>query len=173
MLWIPLAAALLISLGVIWYVIWPLVNGNPAPVLIEDDRLTELLTRKDAALQSIKELEFDYQVGKVAPEDYERFNQQLRRQAIGLLQQIEKIAPEVGQLDDAVEAEIARYRKVQPGLTPALAAATIAAPALPHNANGEITNGSVGSAHRFCTQCGQPIGADHKFCAHCGTPVAV
>ena len=80
--------------------------------MVEDDRLAELLGRKDAVMKSIKDLEFDYRVGKLSEEDYQLYDQRLRRQAIGLLQQIEQAAPESAQLDAAVEDEIAQRRKV-------------------------------------------------------------
>lgn len=162
MLWIAIAGAVIISLVAVAYVVWPLVRPEPPPVVVEDDRLSELLGRKDAVLAAIKDLEFDYQVGKLSEEDYERFNQRLRRQAIGLIQQIEEMAPESAKLDAQVEAEITRRRKTrEPAavVQPVTLVAAAVEPVLP--AEG-----------RFCTHCGQPIAPTHKFCANCGTPVA-
>ena len=61
----------------------------------------------------IKDLEFDYQVGKLSEEDYQLYDQRLRRQAVGLLQQIEQVAPMSADLDAEMEAEIAQRRRVQ------------------------------------------------------------
>ena len=75
MLWVTLFIALVVSLAVVLYVVRPLIDRNPAPVYVEDDRLTDLLSRKDAVLQAIKDLEFDRNVGKLEEVDYVRFNQ--------------------------------------------------------------------------------------------------
>lgn len=180
MMWIALLIALVLSLAALAYVVWPLLKPGPAPVLVEDDRLTELLGRKDAVMLAIKELEFDYHVGKLSEEDYQLYDGRLRRQAVGLLQQIEQVAPLSAQMDATLEAEIARRRRVaepaaiagqvvrQPAaVAVAAGSARVAAPASAP-ANGPV-NGN-GARPRFCTTCGNPVEANHKFCANCGTP---
>jgi len=129
-------------------------------------------------------------------EDYRRYDDRLRRQAIGLMQQIEQIAPESAHLDAGLEAEIAHRRKVHEAaplagmdlsdsLEQEIAArrkvqAKPAAPAArpaqaPAAGNGKPVAGpaaQAGATRRFCTNCGTAIEANHKFCANCGTPVA-
>jgi hypothetical protein len=170
MLWIAIVVAVLLSLAAAAYVAWPLVRAEPPPVVVEDDRLSDLIGRKDAVLTAIKDLEFDYQVGKLSEEDYERFNQRLRRQAIGLIQQIEQVAPESAKLDAQLEAEITRRRK-----THEPAAAPVPARPQPTALTGAVAMATppatVAEAH-YCTQCGQQLAPTHKFCANCGTPVA-
>jgi hypothetical protein len=161
-LWATLVAALAISGVALVFVVRPLLEPGPAAVVLDDDRLTELLARKDAALTAIKDLEFDYRVGKIEEEDYQRLDQRLRRQAIALIQQIEKLAPESATLDERLEAEIARLRRTQDRVAPqaAPAAAVVAPAAAPPR------------PARFCTNCGAPLEPNHKFCAQCGAPVA-
>jgi hypothetical protein len=192
MIWIALLIALVLSLAALAYVVWPLLKPGPAPIMVEDDRLTELLARKDALLVAIKELEFDYQVGKLSEEDYQLLDQRLRRQAVGLLQQIEQVAPMSANLDAALEAEIAKHRRVQEPVAPvpakpvpALVAASAGvsspapvaaqAPAVALAPGVSAANGnpvaSGGSAVHYCTNCGSKLEAHHKFCANCGTPV--
>ena len=192
MMWIAMLIALVLSVGALAFVVWPLLKPGPAPVMVEDDRLTELLGRKDAVLKAIKDLEFDYQVGKLSEEDYQLYDQRLRRQAVALLQQIEQVAPQSADLDTAMEAEIAQRRRVlDPGRAagkPAVAAgaavaaaasapvsvaATAPAAALAIAGAAPGGNGAVsGGVPRFCTNCGSRLEAHHKFCANCGTPVS-
>lgn len=166
--------AALVSIAALAWVVWPLLNRAPAPLLVEDDRFAELLARKDSVVMALKDLEFDYNVGKLSDEDYERYEQRLRRQAIGYLQQIEQIAPASTELDAGVEAEIARHRRVTVAAPAEAAPVREAIPAVQMAALGTAavrapaTNGSAG---RFCTNCGSPIAAEHRFCAGCGTPV--
>jgi hypothetical protein len=163
MLWITLLIGLLIALAVGAYVVRPLLQTGPAPVLVDDDRLTELLTRKDSVLRAIKELEFDHQVGKLNDEDYGRFDQSLRRQAIVLIQQLEKLAPQSSQLDEMLEAEIVRQRQVvNPQAGPPQPAIYVANTQSPPPAK---------PAQRFCTNCGAPASEGHHFCANCGAPL--
>lgn len=152
MLWITLLIGLLIAVAAVAYVVRPLLQSGTPLVLVEDDRLAELLSRKDGVLRAIKDLEFDYKVGKLDEGDYQRFDQSLRRQAIGLIQQIERIAPESSGLDELLEAEIARQRKNLPDSA----------------ANRSVT---TGLGQRFCTQCSAPLAAGYRFCANCGAPV--
>lgn len=159
MLWITLAFALLLSLAALAYVILPLLVKQPPLLQVEDDRLTDLLVRKDSALRAIKELEFDHQVGKISEEDYQRFNQRLSRQAISLIQQLEKITPESATLDAQLEAEIARRRHAPPTVNGQSPKAVLVSPPA-----------AIGTL-RFCTQCGTALDPMHKFCGNCGTPV--
>jgi len=171
----------LLSFAAVAYVVWPLVSSRPAPVVVEDDRLTELVGRKDAVLAAIKDLEFDYYTGKLGDEDYARLDQRLRRQAIGLIQQIEKLAPESAVMDERLEAEIARLRKTRNGageVTPQPSRPEAVPAAEPPPADGVTAQtpqaAAPGDAEtpRFCTECGQPLQPSYKFCAHCGAPVA-
>ncbi len=147
-----------ISAIAIAYVVRPLLTPGPAPVIVEDDKLSDLIRRKDLTLRAIKDLEFDYHVGKVSEEDFQRVNQRLRHQAIVLIQQIDKLAPDSSAIDDQLEAAIAAMRKTQTPPPEAVQPVPAAQPA----------NGSRPA--RFCTNCGQPLEPSHKFCANCGTP---
>jgi hypothetical protein len=188
MMWIAMLIALVLSVGALAFVVWPLLKPGPAPAMVEDDRLTELLGRKDAVLKAIKDLEFDYQVGKLSEEDYQLYDQRLRRQAVALLQQIEQVAPQSADIDAAMEAEIAQRRRVlepaRAGIKPAAAVVAASAPvavaaqtpalAVAGAAAAPVGNGTVsgGAAPRYCTNCGSRLDAHHKFCANCGTPAA-
>ena len=185
---IALLIAFVLSLAALAFVVWPLLKPGPAPVIVEDDRLTELLGRKDAVMMAIKELEFDYNVGKLSEEDYQLYDQRLRRQAVGLLQQIEQVAPQSAGLDATLEAEIARRRRVaepsaagvrQPA--PAAVAAggrpTTAVPVpaatIPAAVTAPLNGGNGDAKPRFCTNCGNRLEPHHKFCANCGAPAGV
>jgi hypothetical protein len=161
--WLAVTLAALLSLLATFFAISPLLRPGRASLVVEDDKLVELLGRKDSVLQAIKDLEFDYHVGKISQEDYERLDQRLRRQAIVLLQQIEKVAPASASLDEQLEGIIAQFRQTARVSTPATNGVPPAAPVVPP---------AVGESARFCTQCGKPAEAGHKFCAYCGAPIA-
>lgn len=194
MMWIAFAIAAVVALAALAWVAWPLLRRGPAPIMVEDDRLTELLGRKDATLKAIKDLEFDYQVGKLSAADYQVYDQRLRSQAMSLMRQIEQLAPQSAALDASIEAEIAQRRRVhepaartigQAAVTADAGGPLVAAPAAAENRrppekgasgeNGAAAAPSVaagGGSARYCTNCGYRLEPNHKFCANCGTPVA-
>jgi len=180
MLAFSVLAAILVSGVAVAYVAWPLLESSPAPVIVENDRLTDLIGRKDATLTAIKELEFDYNTGKLSDSDYARMDERLRGQAIAYIQQIEKLAPESARMDDRIEAEIAKLRKTgvapapaatRPAPAPKQAAAVRPAASTPQVA--VVTSpAAVPAGTRFCTNCGKPVQPTHKFCANCGAAIS-
>jgi rRNA maturation endonuclease Nob1 len=163
-LWLTVTLAALVSLLAIYFAVSPLLQPGQATLVMEDDKLAELLGRRDSVMQAIKDLEFDYRVGKMSEEDYQRLDQRLRRQAIGLMQQLEKVAPASVSLDEQLESLIAQFR--QTSTAPALGVAVNG------NTNAPAIPATSSQATRFCTECGKPVEAGHKFCAYCGTPIA-
>jgi transposase len=161
-LWLTIGIAAACAIGALIYVIAPLRKpATPLPSE-EDDRLADLVERKESVLRAIKETEFDYQTGKLAEEDFKRYDQRLRQQAIALIQQIEKIAPEADALDTQLEAQIARLRKVR---TNGAGPKTASKPAA-------VSSSTATTARaRFCHECGTAIAESDKFCSQCGTPV--
>jgi hypothetical protein len=157
MIWTAILIASVIGLAALFYVVWPLLAPRVPPYQQQDDRLIDLINRKDVTLAAIKDLEFDYHVGKISEEDFQRFNERLRRQAMIYMQQIEKHAPEVYSMDDALEAEIARQRQSRNGIKRKTApVAPAPEPAV------QIT----------CAHCGNTLSPSQKFCGECGSPVS-
>jgi hypothetical protein len=154
MLWLTIGLAIVVAAVAIYYVAWPLLQEQRSLQSTDDDALGELIARKDTVLLNIKEVEFDYRTGKLNEEDYQRYNVRLRQQAVSLIKQIEKLAPDIGDLDSELEAEIAAERQVKSRP----AAAPVAQP---------VTAGPA----RFCHHCGVTISEDDNFCAACGTKV--
>ena len=167
MLWITLLVAILIAGVALAYVLWPLFTRQPLALLVEDDRLTELLARKDSTLRALKDLEFDRQVGKLSEEDYTRLYERLSRQALVLIGQIEKVTPESNALDEALEAEIAKQRRAVPARNGAMKSAATVPVASPNISTNPASTAPV----HFCTECGTRLQPGFKFCANCGAPV--
>lgn len=159
-------ALLLLGIAVI-AVAWPLLQERrgqfqtdlAAETLAEVDPLAALVAQRDAIYQAIKELHFDYQVGKVAEADYKAFDAQLRGQAAAVLKQIDalKKAEIDPALDASLEAEIAALRQVN-GSGP-VPRSPVSVPA------GKVVL-------NFCPQCGQRLQAGDRFCGKCGAALS-
>ena len=143
MLWITILLALLLAGLVVAYVSWPLVR--PGKVAVDrDGPLADLILRKDTVLESIKELEFDRQTGKLSEEDFQRLDGRLRQQAIVLLRQIEQQMPEAAGMEAELEEAIRQRRTT----TERASTPEETAPTCPH------CQALVRPNDRFCPQCG-------------------
>jgi len=139
-------------IGTGFYIISPLLkpdqfNGSCAAGA--DEILTELNLKKEGAYATIRELEFDLNMGKLSKEDYETLKAQYMRDAIDCLKTIDELQmnrdsqtdlSEKG-LENEIEREISALR-----------------------ATGPVTTAEI-----FCTQCGQRTSSTDRFCFKCGT----
>jgi hypothetical protein len=80
---------ILLAVGVVALVAWPLVRERGVEASSPDARRLALLERRDAALQALQELELDHQAGKLTDEDAERERQTLRDEAVATLAELE------------------------------------------------------------------------------------
>lgn len=145
---------------------WPLLRERDEAEVAEaiqeaaaaEDPLDELEDRRDSIYLAIRELQFDYQVGKVSDVDYQAFDSQLKAQAVAVLKEIDalEMAEADPDLDARIEAEIAALRHVN-GHDPA------------HQGQPQPA-GAVATA--FCPQCGTGVQVGDRFCGKCGAAVA-
>jgi hypothetical protein len=56
----------------------------------EDPRRAELEARKEAKYREIRDAELDYRTGKLSREDHRALDRALRREAIGILEEIDR-----------------------------------------------------------------------------------
>jgi hypothetical protein len=147
---LTVVAASLVALGV-YRALAPLVAAER----IEEG--TSSVGRKRAALErekalvmrSIKELEFDFAMGKIAQSDYDEMIGRLRSRAIGLMRQLDAGAGYRGAIEEELKLR--------------LASRTIRGPKPEAAAEGEPP-----PAIASC-ECGVVNDADARFCKNCGT----
>ena len=60
------------------------------------ERLAELEARKEAKYREIRDAELDYRMGKLSREDHRAMDRSLRREAIGILAEIDRARGEDG-----------------------------------------------------------------------------
>lgn len=144
----------LISALTLWYILLPL--WRPAAALTTSPATpTETLPeRRDNLLRQLKELEFDYSMGKVDASDYGRMRDELASETSDVLSRLEASstrhdpASSTRNLDLEIELEVqvarARRRFAPTGPTPR-------ADDLWH-----------------CTECGRQMAGSDRFCASCG-----
>lgn len=117
---ITLVLISVVGVVAVGYVIWPLFRRMSAFSPPVGEELADLLTRKEVALEAIRELEFDHSVGKIEDADFERFDRILRNRAMRLIDQVDGMsggsdspATQTAILDEQLEQVIADRRRVE------------------------------------------------------------
>jgi len=139
-------------IGVSFYIISPLLKSGRIDgsfTLQTDEMMAELNLKKEDAYATIRELEFDLNMGKLSKEDYETLKAQYMRDAVDCLKTIDELQmnrdSQTGlsekDLENEIEREISALR-----------------------ATGPVTTAEI-----FCTQCGQRTSSTDRFCFKCGT----
>ena len=135
---------------------------------------TYLAERKAAALAELRDLEFDYRLGKLSGADYEALRAQLARRAMVTLKALDDHCEEQAALekalDDQIEQAVAERRHrppAQPARVNGPTAASIRAPS-PAPASPASPLDPAG----ICPECGHSAGPADRYCAQCGAALA-
>jgi hypothetical protein len=150
--------AAIIVLGILAFIAYPLFSAARVEMAETPEALDGLLSQRDAEYDAIRDLDFDFQMGKLSQSDYATMREKYKARAAVALQQIDAIGgngagtpveEQVAQLratkraappaDDAIEREIARLRA-----------------------------GKSTASDLRCATCGTPYHAGDTFCAKCG-----
>jgi len=141
-------------------------QGSVPPLSDTDTKeLKELLSQKEAAYAALKELEFDYGVGKLSDEDYKELQQKYQGEAIAVLKRIDELQGKsgVGNIEKLIEQEITRARARR---------TSISALDSDEDIEREIKEARrlkvEGKQGLICPGCGKTYQPDDRFCSGCG-----
>ncbi|HYE85922.1 MAG TPA: zinc ribbon domain-containing protein [Vicinamibacterales bacterium] len=133
----------------------PLVNDQPdAPLTIAGRTRIALEREKALVLRSIKELEFDFAMGKIAKADFDEMSARLRSRALGLMRQLDAGGGYREQIQKEVQERLARLGVEGDRFSHRLGNA------------GEATAEAV--ALHNCAECETANDPDARFCKNCG-----
>ncbi len=99
--------ASLLFLAVLAYVANPLLR--PPRQREKEEGEGELLSRKEALLSAIKELQFDYELGNLSPQEHRELEEKYKARAMGVLRELDHPSP--GGKEE-LEREIAALRRI-------------------------------------------------------------
>ena len=141
---IDVAIICLMALGVVVGVGEPLVRRLSYRLHSHesDNEIERLLLQKEMVYGAIRDLDFDFQTRKVDQKDYAELRQQLEREAVQILRQLDAVDPLVA-FDNAIEQQVLALRQHRPA-TP------------------------CGSDRESCSTCGTALEEDENFCPCCG-----
>ncbi|OGO42354.1 MAG: hypothetical protein A2Z04_05195 [Chloroflexi bacterium RBG_16_57_9] len=127
-------AALILAGLVVAFIAYPLARGTEteevfAPqvdVLTANIPVEDLLFEHEANLKTLRDLDFDFQMGKLSETDYRELRARYAAQGVAVLQQLDEVAVDgvqtEAEIEDEIEQEISRLRSVQPAVQPVQAA---------------------------------------------------
>lgn len=84
------AVCLIISVIVAWYLLVPHFQSESATALPESAADRSLRDQKERCLQVLKDLELDFQTGKVAADDYQQTRTTLTNELGAILEKLER-----------------------------------------------------------------------------------
>ena len=133
-----------------------------APPTIAGRTRVAMEREKTLVLRSIKELEFDYAMGKVGKVDFDEMHTRLRNRALGLMKQLDAGGGYKEQIAKEVEQRLARMEG--DGFSHRQEPATASTVAQGASADSE----AVALLTGVCDQCETANDEDAKFCKNCG-----
>jgi len=136
-----IALASLVTVTVIVFILFVRVKDLPAPEAVSP--FYHLDERKAAIYENLRDLQFEYRLGKLSDHDYQQTKADLQRELAGVMAEI-----------DRLKGEIAAGKVPAPA--PELAKA---APA------------PKGPAKFMCPSCKAEFTQPLKFCGECGKPM--
>ena len=141
-----LSIATMIAVGMAVYIITPLLTAetDSGPLPVDVTLHGDLKRRRLVVYDNLKDLEFEFQSGKIAREDYEGLRRNYLGEAAGLMAATQQA--ELVKEDDAlIEREVANRR---------------------------TTRQTRPDIDYKCPACGYENPVPVKFCGECGAPLA-
>ena len=154
---LTVVAASLVALGAYRAfspLVLPAAKATAAPPLPVGRTRAALEREKTLVLRSIKELEFDFAMKKVAQADFDDMSARLRARAIGLMRQLDEGADYRAEIERELQARVR---------TPAPPARVMA----PESAEASSADPDPSAGLQTC-ECGTTNDPDARFCKKCG-----
>jgi hypothetical protein len=139
-------AACVLTIAVLVLILY--VRPQDLPAAPPVSPFLHLDERKAAIYENLRDLQFEYRLGKLSDQDYQQTKRDLQRELAGVLAEIDK-----------VKQQLAAGAKSAPSAPPAEAAA----PPAPAPASDP--------ARLVCPHCHAQLPTPMKFCGECGKPL--
>jgi hypothetical protein len=130
-----------------FYVLVPLFRepkGNLEIELLAETELDRLLDRKAVIYSNLRDLEFEYKMGRLSDTDFQRLEAGYKKDAAAILEKLDQLNASEN-LDEAIEKDIAS-----------------------HKAKLNASGSKRAQDSPRCPSCGAEVLAGKKYCPDCG-----
>jgi hypothetical protein len=150
-----IAIACAITVAILVYIIGVRRQDLPEPEPVSP--FQHLDERKAAIYENLRDLQFEYRLGKLSETDYQQVKAGLQKELAGVLAEVDKIKAQLAQGAPARGAAEVRRVEHQPKIErePRPAATVAAAETI------------------SCPHCSARFDRDMKYCGECGKPMGV
>ncbi|MFQ5788671.1 MAG: zinc ribbon domain-containing protein [Thermodesulfobacteriota bacterium] len=123
------------------------------------DKWKKLTSQKESLYSALKDIEFDYGLGKLSKDDYEELKKTYKVKASTVLKQLDDIGKDsnITSLEEEVEKEINAIRKLKKERNEN-------DNRIGYDINEEITQKIILN----CEECGKEYSPQDNFCSQCG-----
>jgi hypothetical protein len=137
-----IALTCILAVGVIAFIVGVRPKDLPVPEPVSPfDHLDE---RKAAIYDNLRDLQFEYRLGKLSDADYQATKQDLQKELAAVLAEVDKLKAQLG---------------------------VVAAPASPAPKAAKAAPPAKKAAEFECPHCRAVFAQDLKFCGECGKPM--
>ncbi|NTU57132.1 MAG: zinc ribbon domain-containing protein [Anaerolineales bacterium] len=178
-------AAILLTFGVIilvgLYLYAPLLERQGRRVTVEEHELSSLLAERDRVVNSLQELDFDFNLGKIPEGDYPAQRASLLQKGADILRGIDSFSPNRAEPFDRLRAgsasgDEASAQDTESRIEKAVAARRADASVKQAELTDDDLESMIVSRRKnrkstsagFCPKCGKPVLTTDKFCPSCG-----
>ena len=135
-----LAVAVLLAVGALFFTLFIRVQDVPEPLPVSP--IQHLEDRKQAIYDNLRDLQFEYRLGKLSDEDYQQNKQALQRELAMVLAETEETSKKLGLMPQRIP---------KPGNRP---------------------RGPARPPRTVCPHCGAEFPQPLKYCGECGRAIA-
>ena len=162
---------LIIAIGAAIFIALPFFKKRFEEVYKETDtsnpleeKLRRLNFEKESLYSALKELDFDYSMGKLSKEDYNELEGKYKAQAVSVLREIDNILgkTDIASLDEEIEKEVRAIRELK------LTDDEIEKEILKSRKSRVLETSSL-----ICSVCGNGYRSDDRFCSKCGASLSI
>ncbi len=149
------------------YIYAPFTTRARRARAVETHEVSVLQAERDRIINSLQELDFDFNLGKIPAGEYPEQRAALLQKGADVLRRLDELAPVAS---SAVNAEARIEKATAAGRADGSAKASI------HFENDDDLESMIAARRKehksksggFCPKCGKPVLATDKFCPSCG-----
>lgn len=132
--------AIVLALGALFFTLF--IREKDIPEAVPVSPIQHLEDRKQAIYDNLRDLQFEYRLGKLSDEDYQQTKQALQKELAGVLGEMEETIKKLGLMPTRVPPKPARAKAAAMRPTPTVC---------PH------CGASFPQALKYCGECGRAI----------------